>query len=103
MRIIFITHICISFLFVFCEDNMNNYQVLDKTNFQTSIVVKKQIFSLRERKSKVFVTNYGARIVSLFVQDRFGKPLDVVLGFKSIDDYLKANEPYHGATMVLCK
>ena len=79
---------------------MNNYQVLDKTNFQTSVGGEKtDLFLLENKKLKVFITNYGARIVSLFVQDRFGKPLDVVLGFKSIDDYLKASEPYHGATI----
>ena len=79
---------------------MNNYQVLDKTNFQTSIGGQKtDLFLLENENLKVFITNYGARIVSLIVLDRFDKPLDVVLGFKSIDDYLKANEPYHGATI----
>tara|TARA_B100000963_G_C22621563_1_gene670204 strand:- start:1814 stop:2875 length:1062 start_codon:yes stop_codon:yes gene_type:complete len=79
---------------------MNNYQVLDKTNFQTSIGGKEtDLFLLENKNLKVFITNYGARIVSLIVLDRFDKPLDVVLGFKSIDDYLKANEPYHGATI----
>ncbi len=77
-----------------------DYQVLDKTNFQTSIEGKKtDLFLLENDNLKVFITNYGARIVSLIVLDRFDKPLDVVLGFKSIDDYLKANEPYHGATI----
>ena len=101
MGTIFKTYIVLlPFLFVFCKDNMNNYQVLDKTNFQTSVGGEKtDLFLLENKKLKVFITNYGARIVSLFVQDRFGKPLDVVLGFKSIDDYLKASEPYHGATI----
>ncbi|MFL2591206.1 MAG: aldose epimerase family protein [Flavobacteriaceae bacterium] len=79
---------------------MENYQILDKTNFQTLIGGQKtDLFLLENENLKIFVTNYGARIVSLIVQDRFGNPLDVVLGFKSIDDYLKANEPYHGATI----
>ena len=92
--------VLLSFLFVFCNNKMNNYQVLDKTNFQTSIGGQKtDLFLLENENLKVFITNYGARIVSLIVLDRFEKPLDVVLGFKSIDDYLKANEPYHGATI----
>ncbi len=92
--------VLMSFLFVFCNNKMNNYQVLDKTNFQTSIGGKEtDLFLLENKNLKVFITNYGARIVSLIVLDRFDKPLDVVLGFKSIDDYLKANEPYHGATI----
>ena len=101
MGTIFKTFIILfSFLFVFCENKMENYQVLDKTNFQTLIGSQKtDLFLLENENLKVFVTNYGARIVSLFVPDRFGNPLDVVLGFKSIDDYLNANEPYHGATI----
>ena len=101
METIFKTSVVLlSFLFVFCNNKMNNYQVLDKTNFQTSIGGKKtDLFLLENKNLKVFITNYGARIVSLIVLDRLDKPLDVVLGFKSIDDYLKANEPYHGATI----
>ena len=101
METIFKTSVVLlSFLFVFCNNKMNNYQVLDKTNFQTSIGGQKtDLFLLENQNLKVFITNYGARIVSLIVLDRFDKPLDVVLGFKSIDDYLKANEPYHGATI----
>ena len=101
METIFKTYIVLlSFLFVFCENKMESYQDLDKTNFQTLIGGQKtDLFLLENENLKVFVTNYGARIVSLIVQDRFGNPLDVVLGFKSIDDYLKANEPYHGATI----
>ena len=92
--------ILFSFLFVFCDQKMDDYQVLDKTNFQTSIGGKKtDLFLLENQNLKVFVTNYGARIVSLVVRDKFNQNLDVVLGFKSIDDYLKANEPYHGATI----
>ena len=92
--------ILFSFLFVFCDQKMDYYQVLDKTNFQKSIEEKKtDLFLLENQNLKVFVTNYGARIVSLVVRDKFNQNLDVVLGFKSIDDYLKANEPYHGATI----
>ncbi len=92
--------ILFSFLFVFCDQKMDDDQVLDKTNFQTSIEGKKtDLFLLENQNLKVFVTNYGARIVSLVVRDKFNQNLDIVLGFKSIDDYLKANEPYHGATI----
>jgi aldose 1-epimerase len=101
MRTIFKAYaILFSFLFVFCNSKMENLQVLDKSNFQTTIEgVRTDLFILENENLKVFVTNYGARIVSLIVQDRFNNPVDVVLGFKSIDDYFKANEPYHGATI----
>ena len=92
--------ILFTFLFVFCNQKMDDDQVLDKTNFQTSIEGKKtDLFLLENQNLKIFVTNYGARIVSLVVRDKFNQNLDIVLGFKSIDDYLKANEPYHGATI----
>ncbi|MDR2627932.1 MAG: galactose mutarotase [Dysgonamonadaceae bacterium] len=43
------------------------------------------------------VTNYGAKIVSLSVPDKNGKPVDVVTGHGSIDEYLSSEEPYFGA------
>ncbi|MHB1177982.1 MAG: aldose epimerase family protein [Daejeonella sp.] len=46
-----------------------------------------------------FFTNYGARIISLWVPDRNGDPTDVVVGFATIDGYLNSTEPYFGATI----
>ena len=43
------------------------------------------------------ITNYGARIVSLIVPDKSGKPTDVVLGYDSIGKYLHQPETYFGA------
>ena len=37
------------------------------------------------------VTNYGARIASLFVADREGNPTDVVLGYPTIDGHLNGD------------
>ncbi len=45
---------------------------------------------------KMEVTNYGGRIVSLFVPDKNGKTDDVVLGYDSLKHYLKGNL-YFGA------
>jgi aldose 1-epimerase len=42
------------------------------------------------------ITNYGARVTSLKVPDKTGQLADVVLGFDSLDGYLKQN-PYFGA------
>ncbi len=42
------------------------------------------------------ITEYGGILVSLTVPDRTGKPGDVVLGFNSLDEYLKGH-PYFGA------
>lgn len=48
---------------------------------------------------KAVFTNYGGRIVSLFVPDKNGNMIDVVTGFKSVDEYKKSTEPYFGATI----
>jgi aldose 1-epimerase len=42
------------------------------------------------------ITNYGARLVALYVPDRDGSPRDVVVGFDNIGDYFKDGD-YHGA------
>ena len=46
---------------------------------------------------RMAVTNFGGRIVSLCFPDKRGDYADVVLGFKSINDYLNADEHFHGA------
>src|SRR5436190_23780044 len=45
---------------------------------------------------RAVVTNFGGRLMSLWVPDRNGKMEDVVLGYDSPSDYLKPN-PYFGA------
>lgn len=45
------------------------------------------------------ITNYGARIVSLYVPDRNGVSQDIVLGYDCIDDYVKTENRYFGATI----
>ncbi|MBS1490972.1 MAG: galactose mutarotase [Bacteroidetes bacterium] len=42
------------------------------------------------------ITNYGGKIVSLFVPDKIGRLDDVVLGYDSLHQYLTGN-PYFGA------
>ncbi len=44
-------------------------------------------------------TNYGARIIGLWVPDKHGVSTDVVVGFGSIDGYLTSTESYFGATI----
>ena len=44
----------------------------------------------------VQITNFGAKIVSIFVPDRNGNFDDIVLGYESIEGYIKGN-PYFGA------
>ncbi len=46
-----------------------------------------------------YFTNYGGRLVGLWIPDKNGEPTDVVVGFGSIDSYLNSTEPYFGATI----
>ncbi len=48
---------------------------------------------------KAIFTNYGQRLISLYVPDSKGKLDDVVLGFKSLDAYQTAKEKYFGAVI----
>lgn len=42
------------------------------------------------------LTNYGGRLVSLVVPDRNGKPVDVVLGYDNIADYVRSDGNFGG-------
>ena len=46
---------------------------------------------------KATITDFGAILTSLHVPGKDGKPVDIVLGFDSLDGYA-AKHPYFGAT-----
>ena len=49
-----------------------------------------EIFTLRNANGvEVKATNYGAIITSIVTPDRNGRPGDIVLGFDTIEGYLK--------------
>lgn len=57
------------------------------------------IYTLRNENGIVAkVTNFGATLTELWVPDRFGKTVDVVLGFDSLPPY-EENKPYFGGTI----
>ena len=82
------------------QSNINNSECasLNPENFN-KVIDGKQVglFLLKNGNLTAAITNYGGRIVSLCAPDTNGQTADVVLGFKSIDDYLKATGVYHGA------
>ena len=84
----------------FSQSNLNNSEcaILNPENFN-KVIDGKQVglFFLKNGNLTAAITNYGGRIVSLCAPDKNGQKDDVVLGFKSIDDYLKATGVYHGA------
>lgn len=47
-----------------------------------------QIYTLKGGNVEMVVTNFGARVMKLFVADRDGKMADIVLGYNTIEEYL---------------
>jgi aldose 1-epimerase len=80
-------------------NKLNSPERLDKKDFQKTIDGKEvELFLLTNTNGvEISVINYGAKIVSLYVPDRNGNWIDVVLGKSNIDDYMKNQEIYFGA------
>ena len=92
-----ITLLIVLLSIVSCEQAKKDEFVLKTSDFQTEIGGKKtDLYLLKNEQIEVYITNYGGRIVSLLSPDKKGVMGDVVLGFKSIADYLKAKTPFHG-------
>ena len=56
------------------------------------------LYVLKGSKATVKIMSYGAIVTEIHVPDRQGKPVDVVLGFDTLEGYL-AGHPYFGATV----
>lgn len=73
---------------------------LNPANFTKTIDGKQVVLHhLSNSLMSCYITNYGARVVSLSVHDQDDQMVDVVLGFDTIDKYIHASEQYHGATV----
>ncbi len=79
--------------------SQETYQLLDKSSFEKIIDGKEvSLFTLKNGNGiTTQITNYGGRVVNLWVPDRKGIFEDIVLGYESIDGYLNSNEIYFGA------
>lgn len=64
--------------------------LLDAKNFETEVDQKKvSLYTLESGKGIYMqVTNFGARVVTLFTPDRNGHYEDIVLGYENIDRYV---------------
>ncbi len=73
---------------------------LKQSDFQTEVDGKRtDLFVLKNKNNmEVCITNFGGRIVSVMVPDKEGTMRDVVLGFDSIQDYIKYPSDF-GATI----
>jgi aldose 1-epimerase len=73
---------------------------LKKEDFDTTIDGKKvSLYYIKAGQITVAFTNYGARIVGLWVPDKNGTMTDVVVGLNSAKGFQDSTEPYFGATI----
>ncbi len=76
--------------------------LLPASNFETTIDEKSvKLYTLKNSKGMTMqVTNFGAKVVALWVDDINGKWNDVVLGYENIDRYVNNNgERFLGSTI----
>jgi aldose 1-epimerase len=98
-----------AFIFLNCNPRVTTTEVANDSIASAPIVLQKekfgslpdgrevQRFILRNKNGvEVHVINYGGIITHLMAPDRNGKIQDIVLGYDSLDGYLKAT-PYFGA------
>ena len=91
-----------AFLLVACMGGKQENSVeltesgLNPQKFVTDVDGKKTgLYILKNKNNmEVCVTNFGGRIVSIMAPDRNGTMRDVVLGFDSIQDYIKYPSDY---------
>jgi aldose 1-epimerase len=85
------------FLFHSCSTQKNNNQ---KKLFEKMVDGKQvTLFTLENSKGvKVTLTNYGGKIVNAWIPDRNGNPADIILGFNTIEEYVKGSKSF-GATV----
>ncbi len=71
-----------------------------RKNFKATIEGKKtSLYTLKNKQGmKALITNYGARLVSLYTPNRQGKLEDVVLGYDNVMDYHTKGQNF-GATV----
>ncbi|WP_343613782.1 aldose epimerase family protein [Flavobacterium sp.] len=74
--------------------------VLETKNFDTIIDGKKvSLYWIEKKGIKAAFTNYGGRLIGLWVADKNGKQTDVVVGMDSAKGFKTSTEPYFGATI----
>ncbi|MBC7847437.1 MAG: galactose mutarotase [Flavobacterium sp.] len=80
-------------------EKKTNSKHIEKSSFEKVVDGKQvRLYTLKNYSGMTAeITNYGGKVVSLWVPDRLGVYQDVVLGHSKIDDYLSSKEKYFGA------
>jgi len=94
----------IALLLASCGPKKKEVQLIDAGNFNKEVNGKQvSLYTMHNGSLTMQVTNYGGRVVALWVPDRRGSYEDVVLGYDHIDKYLdNPGERYLGAVVGRC-
>ena len=93
----------ISFLVAFagCTNNTAGIVLLPEAAFNTTVEGKQvSLYTLRGGDITMQVTNFGARVVSIWTPDKNGEYADVCTGYENIDKYINnPGERFLGASI----
>ena len=82
-----------------CGVQKTELPLLPEEAFQTTVDGKPvALYTLHAGDITMQVTNYGARVVSLWTPDREGRYEDIVLGYENIGRYIdkgRSSQPRH--------
>jgi len=98
MKKIFSSIIIMTLIISSCTNSKKTAQVFPDKNFDTIVDNKKvSLYTLKNASGMTAqVTNYGARVVDLWVADKAGDFKDVIWGFENIKGYLNATDMFAG-------
>ena len=93
--------LALSAMFLIGCNMKNKVNLLNDNDFNTVVDGKKvSLYTLHNASLTMQVTNYGGRVVSLWVPDKRGSYENIVLGYDNIDKYINnKGERYLGAAV----
>ena len=72
-----------------CGNKTSEITLIDASAFRTIVDGKQtELYTLTNGSLTMQVTNFGARVVTLWAPDRNGEMADIVLGYQNIDRYI---------------
>lgn len=96
------TYTIILLLILGCQEQEMKHTISKKADFHTTVDGKQtELFYLKNKNGvEMAVTNFGARVIELWIPDKDGNFADVVLGHNNIDKYVNyKGERFLGATI----
>ena len=96
-----IVFIVMAALAVFSCTQKKQVQLLDASAFEAEVDGKQvSLYTLHAGEITMQVTNYGARVVTLWAPDKSGNQEDIVLGYSNLDNYVNnPGERFLGAVV----